>query len=433
MESENKNLYLMTGDKSDLISISTETINDLFSCYGDNIKSDSITAKIFIQNKLNGVFEVSETQKMNGAIQDSHYICSKTLQINNWKSKNENDGFRDVCSIKIFFQAEKTNGEKLSFEIMVRKNKHEDIIIEKLNPETNEFDLVKSKVALGGFGNGIVYVITDIINNLNYKSRRYSTFLYKYKDYLDEKHSIQNDILVQNSDIDTRHRVQYNGSDVYRCDLIRRSAMNSVATQDRADIRNIVTQNSDIDTISRNRYNRANRSQYDLIRRRAMNSVATQGSADIRNIVTQNSGIDTRHRVQYNGSDVYRYDLIRRRAMNSVATQGSADIRNKKSSGEILDLISNHIGKIIIFLLSLVILGIVWYLNLVSLQIGLTALAVCLALFVGIAIWDQKKKRLPKPKKIWTGFCSYLGFACCKQKEGGRVPLREMDRNKNRF
>ena len=388
MESENKNLYLMTGDKSDLISISTETINDLFSCYGDNIKSDSITAKIFIQNKLNGVFEVSETQKMNGAIQDSHYICSKTLQINNWKSKNENDGFRDVCSIKIFFQAEKTNGEKLSFEIMVRKNKHEDIIIEKLNPETNEFDLVKSKVALGGFGNGIVYVITDIINNLNYKSRRYSTFLYKYKDYLDEKHSIQNDILVQNSDIDTRHRVQYNGSDVYRCDLIRRSAMNSVATQDRADIRNIVTQNSDIDTISRNRYNRANRSQY---------------------------------------------DLIRRRAMNSVATQGSADIRNKKSSGEILDLISNHIGKIIIFLLSLVILGIVWYLNLVSLQIGLTALAVCLALFVGIAIWDQKKKRLPKPKKIWTGFCSYLGFACCKQKEGGRVPLREMDRNKNRF
>lgn len=333
----------MTGDKSDLISISTETINDLFSCYGDNIKSDSITAKIFIQNKLNGVFEVSETQKMNGAIQDSHYICSKTLQINNWKSKNENDGFRDVCSIKIFFQAEKTNGEKLSFEIMVRKNKHEDIIIEKLNPETNEFDLVKSKVALGGFGNGIVYVITDIINNLNYKSRRYSTFLYKYKDYLDEKHSIQNDILVQNSDIDTRHRVQYNGSDVYRCDLIRRSAMNSVATQDRA------------------------------------------------------------------------------------------DIRNKKSSGEILDLISNHIGKIIIFLLSLVILGIVWYLNLVSLQIGLTALAVCLALFVGIAIWDQKKKRLPKPKKIWTGFCSYLGFACCKQKEGGRVPLREMDRNKNRF
>ena len=388
MESENKNLYLMTGDKSDLISISTETINDLFSCYGDNIKSDSITAKIFIQNKLNGVFEVSETQKMNGAIQDSHYICSKTLQINNWKSKNENDGFRDVCSIKIFFQAEKTNGEKLSFEIMVRKNKHEDIIIEKLNPETNEFDLVKSKVALGGFGNGIVYVITDIINNLNYKSRRYSTFLYKYKDYLDEKHSIQNDILVQNSDIDTRHRVQYNGSDVYRCDLIRRSAMNSVATQDRADIRNIVTQNSDIDTISRNRYNRANRSQY---------------------------------------------DLIRIRTMNSVATQDRADIRNKKSSGEILDLISNHIGKIIIFLLSLVILGIVWYLNLVSLQIGLTALAVCLALFVGIAIWDQKKKRLPKPKKIWTGFCSYLGFACCKQKEGGRVPLREMDRNKNRF
>lgn len=387
MESENKNLHLMTGDKSDLISISTETINDLFSCYGDNIKSDSITAKIFIQNKLNGDFEESDMQKIDGGVQ-GRFICSKTLQINNWKSKNENDGFRDVCSIKIFFQAEKTNGEKLSFEIMVRKNKHEDIIIEKLNPETNEFDLVKSKVALGGFGNGIVYVITDIINNLNYKSRRYSTFLYKYKDYLDEKHSIQNDILVQNSDIDTRHRVQYNGSDVYRCDLIRRSAMNSVATQDSADIRNIVTQNSDIDTISRNRYNRANRSQY---------------------------------------------DLIRIRTMNSVATQDRADIRNKKSSGEILDLISNHIGKIIIFLLSLVILGIVWYLNLVSLQIGLTALAVCLALFVGIAIWDQKKKRLPKPKKIWTGCCSYLGFACCKQKEGGRVPSREMDRNKNRF
>ena len=225
----------------------------------------------------------------------------------------------------------------------MEKNFRSKLWSEKINPETNEFDLVKSKVALGGFGNGIVYVITDIINNLNYKSQRYSTFIDEYENYLNEKHSIQNDI------------------------------------------------------------------------------------------VTQNSGIDTRHRVQYNGSDVYRYDLIRIRAMNSVATQDSADIRNKKSSGEILDLISNHIGKIIIFLLSLVILGIVWYLNLVSLQIGLTALAVCLALFVGIAIWDQKKKRLPKPKKIWTGFCSYLGFACCKQKEGGRVPLREMDRNKNRF
>ena len=122
MESENKNLHLMTGDKSDLISISTETINDLFSCYGDNIKSDSITAKIFIQNKLNGDFEESDMQKIDGGVQ-GRFICSKTLQINNWKSKNENDGFRDVCSIKIFFQAEKTNGEKLSFEIMVRKNK----------------------------------------------------------------------------------------------------------------------------------------------------------------------------------------------------------------------------------------------------------------------------------------------------------------------
>ena len=343
MESENKNLYLMTGDQSDLISISTETINDLFSCYGDNIKSDSITAKIFIQNKLNGVFEVSETQKMNGAIQDSHYICSKTLQINNWKSKNENDGFRDVCSIKILFQAEKTNGEKLSFEIMVRKNKHEDIIIEKLNHETGALELVQSKVALGGFGNGIVYVITDIGSNLSYKSWISSLVCDENGNYLNEKHSVQNDIVIQNSDIDP---------------------------------------------ISRNRYNRADRSQY---------------------------------------------DLIRRSAMNSVATQDRADIRNKKSSGEILDLISNHIGKIIIFLLSLVILGIVWYLNLVSLQIGLTALAVCLALFVRIAIWDQKKKRLPKPKKIWTGFCSYLGFACCQQKEGGRVPLKERDRNKNRF
>ena len=335
MESENKNLYLMTGDKSDLISISTETINDLFSCYGDNIKSDSITAKIFIQNKLNGDFEESDMQKIDGGVQ-GRFICSKTLQINNWKGKNENDGFRDVCSIKILFQAEKTNGEKLSFEIRVRKNKHEDIIIEKLNHETGALELVQSKVALGGFGNGIVYVITDIINNLNYNSRRYSTFLDEYENYLDEKNVRQNDILVQNS------------------------------------------------------------------------------------------GIDTRHRVQYNGSDVYRYNLIRISARNPVA-----DIRNKKSSGEILDLILNHIGKIIIFLLSLVILGIVWYLNLVSLQIGLTALAVCLALFVGITIWDQKKKRLPKPKKIWTGFCSYLGFDCCTQKEGGRVPLGRMDRNKN--
>ena len=388
MESENKNLYLMTGDESDLISISTKTINDLFSCYGDNIKSDSITAKISIQNKLNGDFEESETQKMNGAIQDSHYICSKALQINNWKGKNENDGFRDVCSIKILFQAEKTNGEKLSFEIRVRKNKHEDIIIEKLNHETGALELVQSKVALGGFGNGIVYVITDIGSNLSYKSWISSLVCDENGNYLNEKHSVQNDIVIQNSDIDP---------------------------------------------ISRNRYNRADRSQYDLIRRSAMNSVATQDRADIRNIVTQNSGINTRHRVQYNGSDVYRYDLIRRSTMNSVATQDRADIRNKKSSGEILDLISNHIGKIIIFLLSLVILGIVWYLNLVSLQIGLTALAVCLALFVRIAIWDQKKKRLPKPKKIWTGFCSYLGFACCQQKEGGRVPLKERDRNKNRF
>lgn len=342
VESENKNLYLMTRDKSDLISISTETINNLFSCYEDNIKSDSITAQIFVKSKPDGDFEESDMQKIDDEVQDC-FKYSKSLKINNWKSENENDGFKDIYSIKILFQAEKTNGEKLSFEIMVRKNKHEDIIIEKLNPETNEFDLVKSKVALGGFGNGIVYVITDIINNLNYNSRRYSTFLDEYKNYLDEKNVRQNDILVQNS------------------------------------------------------------------------------------------GIDTRHRVQYNGSDVYRYDLIRRSAMNSVATQDSAYIRNKESSGEILDLISNHIGKIIIFLLSLVILGIVWYLNLVSLQIGLTALAVCLALFVGIAIWDQKKKRLPKPKKIWTGFCSYLGFACCKQKEGGRVPSREMDRNKNRF
>lgn len=335
MESENKNLYLMTGDKSDLISISTETINDLFSCYGDNIKWDFITAKISIQNKLNGVFEVSETQKMNGAIQDSHYICSETLQINNWKGKNENDGFRDVCSIKILFQAEKTNGEKLSFEIRVRKNKHEDIIIEKLNHETGALELVQSKVALGGFGNGIVYVITDIDSNLSYKSWISSLVCDGDGNYLNEKHSVQNDIVIENSDIGQ---------------------------------------------ISRDRYNRADRSQYDLIRRSAMNSVA--------------------------------------------------DIRNKESSGEILDLISNHIGKIIIFLLSLVILGIVWYLNLVSLQIGLTALAVCLALFVGIAIWDQKKKRLPKPKKIWTGFCSYLGFVCCKQKEEDRVPSRERDKNR---
>ncbi len=362
----------MTGDESDLISISTETINDLFSCYGDNIKSDSITAKISIQNKLNGDFEESETQKMNG-----------TIQVNNWKGKNENDGFRDVCSIKILFQAEKTNGEKLSFEIRVRKNKHEDIIIEKLNPKTNKFDLVQSKVALGDFGNGIVYVITDIDSNLSYKSWISSLVCDDDGNYLDEKHSVQNDIVIQNSDIDPISRNRYNRADRSKYDLIRRSAMNSVATQDNADI-----QNSDIDPISRNRYNRADRSQY---------------------------------------------NLIRRSARNPVATQDSAYIRNKESSGKILDLISNHIGKIIIFLLSLVILGIVGYLNLVSLQIGLTALAVCLALFVGIAIWDQKKKRLPKPKKIWTGFCSYLGFACCKQKEGGRVPSREMDRNKNRF
>ena len=383
MESENKNLYLMTGDKSDLISISTETINNLFSCYGDNIKWDFITAKISIQNKLNGVFEVSETQKMNGAIQDSHYICSETLQINNWKGKNENDGFRDVCSIKILFQAEKTNGEKLSFEIRVRKNKHEDIIIEKLNHETGALELVQSKVALGGFGNGIVYVITDIGSNLSYKSWISSLVCDGDGNYLNEKHSVQNDIVIENSDIGQISRDRYNRADRSQYDLIRRSAMNSVATQDNADI-----QNSDIDPISRNRYNRADRSQY---------------------------------------------NLIRRSARNPVATQDSAYIRNKESSGKILDLISNHIGKIIIFLLSLVILGSVGYLNLVSLQIGLTALAVCLALFVGIAIWDQKKKRLPKPKKIWTGFCSYLGFACCKQKEGGRVPSREMDRNKNRF
>ena len=92
---------------------------------------------------------------------------------------------------------------------------------------------------------------------------------------------------------------------------------------------------------------------------------------------------------------------------------------------------SGHIGKTILFLLSSVILGVVWYLNLVSFWICLILFAVCFVLFVALAIWDQKKKIFKKPKKIWTDFRSCLGFGRSKQKENSNIPQIDQIRKRN--
>ena len=129
--------------------------------------------------------------------------------------------------------------------------------------------------------------------------------------------------------------------------------------------------------------------------------------------------------------DNYSYE-VKILDINNINTMNLKKQFVKKSaklpSGNIL---YNHIGKTILFLLSLVILGIVWYLNLVSSSILLVSLAVGFILFVTFAIWDQKKKIFPKPKKIWTDFRSRLGFGRSEQKENSNIPRTDNDINQS--
>ncbi len=460
LQSELESQFLLNAnenedDKTDSIGISYSTIGDLLTNHKKEINFGNtrkkITAKIYFKYDLNGQFQQTNKNKIMEAYtvdNGSRVVLNglSYLRINNNISANKMiKNLKNVHSIKIVFctktkdtgmldsinnvsdneravpvgnsdnesnfnlfcnennisviKADSNEGheflnddEKSIFEVVVRRDKDGFIIMEEYDPLCEKYKLVSSLTKHGKVEHTVLSVTKNDKNQTLYNREmitevgedNFSELKNEGVIYSDDNCEI--DISEDNNPNDNGNlliRKDQKDRDNIHSDDSGKSILDLILNHN-----DIVTQNSDIDPISKDRYNRADRS---------------------------------------------RYNLSRISAMNSVATRDSADIRKKESSGEILDLILNHIGKTILFLLSLVILVIAWYLNLVSSLVCLILLAACFVLFIAITIWDQKKKILPNPEKIWTGFCSYLGFTCCKQKEEGRVPSSEMGRNRNQI